>query len=116
MADRTRDLLGMRFALQPVDTVTVGFDYSQSKDDYSKSAVGMTLGRRQALGADLAAQLGAASSAHASAEAPPTNVLRLSMSAVSSTTEFLSVQIEHAPGDTQTEEAAGPGPAGRRRR
>jgi MtrB/PioB family decaheme-associated outer membrane protein len=63
MADRTRDLVGMRVAVLPVETVTVALDYSRAKDDYSNSAVGMTLGKRQTLGANVAAQLGEASSA-----------------------------------------------------
>ena len=64
MADRKRDLAGLRVAVLPVEAVTVAVDYSRAKDDYSNSSVGMTLGRTQTLTADVAAQLGEASSVH----------------------------------------------------
>ncbi|MDH4191406.1 MAG: MtrB/PioB family decaheme-associated outer membrane protein [Betaproteobacteria bacterium] len=63
MADRSQDLVGMRMAVLPVETVTLALDYSQAKEDYSKSAVGLTLSERRTLGANLAAQLGEDSSA-----------------------------------------------------
>jgi MtrB/PioB family decaheme-associated outer membrane protein len=57
MADRDRDTAGVRVAMRPLEGLTLGFDYSQSKDDYANSAVGMTYARRSSLGTDLAAQL-----------------------------------------------------------
>ncbi len=64
MADRQRDLAGLRVAVLPVEAVTVAVDYSRTKDDYSNSSVGMTLGKTQTLTADVAAQLGESSSVH----------------------------------------------------
>lgn len=64
MADRTRDLAGLRVAVLPIETVTMALDYSRAKDEYANSSVGMTLGRTQTLTADVAAQLGEASSMH----------------------------------------------------
>ncbi len=64
MADRRRDLVGMRVAVLPIESVTVSVDYSRTKDDYTNSAVGMTSGRTQTLTGDVAAQLGEASSVH----------------------------------------------------
>jgi hypothetical protein len=44
--------------------MTLGFDYNMSKEDYSKSAVGLTYARRYGMGTDLAAQVTEDTSAH----------------------------------------------------
>ncbi len=64
MADRERDLFGMRVAVMPVDAITVGVEYSLAKDSYEKSPVGMTYGKRKGLGTDLAAQVTESTSVH----------------------------------------------------
>ncbi|MGB5080928.1 MAG: MtrB/PioB family decaheme-associated outer membrane protein [Burkholderiales bacterium] len=64
MADRERDLMGVRVATTPVESITVGLDYSLARDDYAKSPVGMTYGRQHSLGADLSAQVGEGTRVH----------------------------------------------------
>jgi hypothetical protein len=64
MADRERDLLGVRVAATPWDAITVGLDYSITKDDYAQSLVGLTYGRQNTLGADLSARVGQDTSVH----------------------------------------------------
>ena len=64
MADRDRDLVGVRAAATPWETVTVGLDYSQAKDNYNNSQVGLTYGREYTVGVDLSAQLTEATSLH----------------------------------------------------
>jgi MtrB/PioB family decaheme-associated outer membrane protein len=64
MADRDRETAGVRVAMRPLDGMTLGFDYSQSKEDYANSAVGMTYAKRSSFGTDLAAQLTDDTSVH----------------------------------------------------
>ena len=64
MADRDRDLVGMRAAATPWETVTVGLDYSLAKDDYRNSQVGLTSGKEYTVGLDLSAQLAENTSLH----------------------------------------------------
>jgi MtrB/PioB family decaheme-associated outer membrane protein len=64
MADRDRDLLGVRVAATPWDTITVGLDYSVTRDDYAQSPVGLTYGRQNTLGADFSARVGEDTSVH----------------------------------------------------
>ena len=64
MADRERDLLGVRVAATPWDVITVGLDYSITKDDYAQSPVGLTYGRQNTLGADLSARVSQDTSVH----------------------------------------------------
>lgn len=64
MADRERDAVGMRVATAPADGVTLGFDYSLSKEDYTNSAVGLTFAKRWGMGTDLSAQVSESTSAH----------------------------------------------------
>ncbi len=64
MADRDRDLLGVRVAATPWDAITVGLDYSVTKDDYAQSVVGLTYGRQNTIGADFSARVGQDTSVH----------------------------------------------------
>jgi MtrB/PioB family decaheme-associated outer membrane protein len=64
MADRERDLLGVRVAATPLDTITVGLDYSVTRDDYAQSPVGLTYGRQNTVGADFSARVGQDTSVH----------------------------------------------------
>jgi MtrB/PioB family decaheme-associated outer membrane protein len=64
MADRDRNLASVRVATTPWESITIGFDYSQAKDDYTNSPVGLTEDRQVGLGADLSAQLGGDTSMH----------------------------------------------------
>lgn len=64
MADRDRDTVGVRVAMVPLDGMTLGFDYSMSKDDYSNSAVGLTYAKRYGLGTDLSSQVTEDTSVH----------------------------------------------------
>jgi MtrB/PioB family decaheme-associated outer membrane protein len=64
MADRERDLLGVRVAVTPVDIITVGLDYSVTRDDYAQSPVGLTYGRQNTVGADFSARVSQDTSVH----------------------------------------------------
>jgi len=64
MADRDRETVAMRVAMIPWEGMTLGFDYSMSKEDYTNSAVGMTFAKRWGLGTDLSAQVSEATSVH----------------------------------------------------
>jgi len=64
MADRDRETVAMRVAMIPSAGMTLGFDYSMSKEDYTHSAVGMTFAKRWGLGTDLSAQVSDATSVH----------------------------------------------------
>jgi MtrB/PioB family decaheme-associated outer membrane protein len=57
MADRDRDLVAVRAAATPWETVTIGLDYSQAKDEYDNSQVGLNDGNEYTVGVDLSAQL-----------------------------------------------------------
>jgi hypothetical protein len=56
--------VGVRAAATPWETVTIGLDYSQAKDDYKNSQVGLTDGKEYAVGVDLSAQLTQDTSLH----------------------------------------------------
>jgi MtrB/PioB family decaheme-associated outer membrane protein len=64
MADRNRDLVGVRAAATPWETITIGLDYSYAKDDYNNSQVGLTSGKEYTVGLDLSAQLTQDTSLH----------------------------------------------------
>lgn len=64
MADRDRDLVGVRAAATPWETITIGLDYSQAKDDYKNSPIGLTSGKEYTVGLDLSAQLTEGTSLH----------------------------------------------------
>jgi len=64
MADRERDLLGVRVAVTPLEPITMGFNYSRAKDNYDKSPVGMTYGKEFSQGVDFAAQVTDGTSVH----------------------------------------------------
>ncbi|HTQ75550.1 MAG TPA: MtrB/PioB family decaheme-associated outer membrane protein [Burkholderiales bacterium] len=56
MADRDRLLVGLRAAATVTETVTVGLDYSQAKDDYNNSPVGLTSSKENTAGINATAQ------------------------------------------------------------
>jgi MtrB/PioB family decaheme-associated outer membrane protein len=64
MANRDRDTVGFRAGFLPHERVTVGLGADFSKDDYSKSAVGLTESRETDVNLDTSVVLTDASSAH----------------------------------------------------
>lgn len=53
LAERTRDTVGLRADVAVSDEVTVGVSADYSKDDYSRSTIGLLDGRDTSVGADL---------------------------------------------------------------
>lgn len=53
LANRTRDTIALRADIAPADSVNVGLGVSNSRDDYSASAIGLTKGTSLAVNGDI---------------------------------------------------------------